>query len=199
MKRLIFVVAMCLFLQAGSSDAQTAGEIRLCADIGGTECVIQDNVPGLVDVYMIVTGVDGVSAIQFAAPKPDCWKGATWLGDVLPFPLVIGDTQNNYEGGISIGLSLHPCSEGGGISPIYLGKISYMTQGTAETCCEYSVKKAEVDFHPEFDEPIFVYCDGTLSGISAGRVTINADESCNCGQPVPTQETTWGQIKALYR
>jgi hypothetical protein len=197
MGRMILVVIVCLFALYSLSKAQTVGEIRLFADIEGTECNIVDNSPGFVEVHMIVTGVAGFGGIQFSAPKPDCWIGATWVGDNIPFPTVIGDSQNNYEGGLSVAFG-YLCNDGGATSPFYIGKISYLTQGEAQPCCVYSVRKADVDGHPEINSPLIVYCDITLGGIHSGYAIINADDTCACYRPVPTQDTTWGRVKVLY-
>jgi hypothetical protein len=75
----------------------------------------------------------------------------------------------------------------------------FLTSGETVSCCSYPALKAD-DLHPEFPGPIAADCDEGLVGVDAGYGgIINADDTCPCSFPVPTEETTWGRVKSLYR
>lgn len=200
MKRLLLIMTAFMLAFAAVASAQTGPRIELFADAQGSECDLRATGGRDVQVHMILLGASGVGAVQFKAPKPDCWTNATWVGDDLPWTLFIGDTQANDPRGLSIAfLSDVACTASN--SPIYLGSIHYALQGPSPVCCRYPVLKAP-DLHPEFDGPIGTLClyDHQLFGIEGGVLMINPDESCGCiDQAVlPVRYTNWGTVKALY-
>ncbi len=191
MRFAIVIVLGILLFTASPSCPETLGRIELAADAAGTNCNIVDTAPGFIYVHILITQALAVDGVQFRAPKPACWLGATWLADSMAFPVTIGDTQNDPRG-LSIGLGA--CRS----SPVYLGSMIYMTQGQASPCCSYAVLKA-FDLTPEIPTPIMVACDETIHGIAPGTAVINPGPGCYCISPVPVDETTWGAVKALYR
>lgn len=198
MKKTLLLATAILMVLASMASAQTGGRVELFADADGTDCAILDTAPGVVTVHMVLVGATEVGAVEFGAPVPECWTGAVWLEDNIPWPVHIGDSQLNEPSGLSIAfLSEVTCGQSN--SPIYLGSISYSTQGAAPPCCYYPVVKA-ADAHPEFDTPIAVKCTDYLFGVEAGGAWINPDETCSCtGQmPLPVHDTSWGRVKALY-
>ena len=191
MRIVIVIMTGVLICAVTISFSQAQGRIDLVADPGGVSCNILDTAPGLVRVHMLVTQRLGVTAVQFAAPKPACWVGATWLLDEIAFGVPIGDSQNNLPYGLAIGFGA--CLD----SPIYLGAIVYLTQGQALPCCYYPVVKTE-DTYPEIPTPVMVTCDFEIDGIAGGHAIVNAQPGCSCDEPVPVEQTTWGAMKALY-
>jgi len=202
MKTTVIVSLGILMCFASFAPAQIQGQLQLYADETGVDCIIPDTAPGLLTVYVYYFdyfGEEGISAIQFAAPKPDCFTNAVWLGDATPWPLSLGDSQLNDRRGWLIAF-------GGGAwcqtPPVYLGSIMYLAQGLTPTCCPYPVVKAPGDVHPEFPGPIAADCgepEPSVIGVAAGTSYINGDHTCPCIWPVPVQERTWGGIKSLYR
>jgi hypothetical protein len=193
MKRLLWLT---LAVVVGATAAAAQPSVALLGDDEGVSCNIVDNAPGIVQVHMFVYGVDGLAAIQFAAPIPACWTGATWVADqIVPDYLVLGGTQETRYG-IAIATR---CLDGGPNSPIYLGYMVVDTQGTAASCCEFPIEKAN-DLHPEVPGPIMVLCDQITEVVGVFESgTINANPDCGeCLQIVPVEETTWGAVKALY-
>jgi len=190
-RALVILIAGTLFCASTLAWTQPEGRIRLAADVGGLSCNIDDAAPGILYVHMLITERTDVTGVQFAAPKPACWVGATWLSDQIAFPVYIGDSQNNFYGGLSIGLG--SCLS----SPIYLGAIVYMTQGQAQPCCVYPVVKT-YDLVPGIPTPIVATCDFVADGINAGYAVVNAQPNCSCDEPVSTEDRTWGALKALY-
>jgi hypothetical protein len=197
MKALFLAVVVILScLSVGT--AQGTAKIMLYSDEIGTECNIIDNSPGVISIYMYAEHAEGVFGVQFRAPLPECWTGAVWLGDIVDVNKVpMGNTQ------IDMGLTVATVAGGSCPDPedqhhAFLGIMNFMVQGTGESCCVYPVLKA-ADLHPEFPGPIGVTCDSQLLGVEAGYAVINPDMSCQCTQPLPVEETTWGRIKALYK
>ena len=170
-----------------------AGTIALSGTPDGTDCAVIDSNPGIVEVHIVLTDITGVSAVQFWAPKPDCWDGAVWMGDEFAFPLFIGDTQNN-DIGVSVAFSA--CLD----APVYVGSMTFNTSGAGTLCCPYPVLKANRDNYPEIDGPIIVVCTDPprVAGVTASAI-VNPTPECACQSPTPVQETTWGAVKALFR
>ena len=202
MKTTVVVSLLLLMVFAGLANAQEIrGQLQLYADDTGVDCMIPDTAPGLLTVYVYYFdyfGDDGISAIQFAAPKPDCFTNAVWLGDATPWPLSLGDSQLNDPHGWTIAFGAGGWCQ---TPPVYLGSIMYLAQGLTPTCCPYPVVKAD-DLHPEIPMPIGVDCslpNSFLIGVEAGTSYINGDHTCPCIWPVPVQIKTWGGIKSLYR
>jgi hypothetical protein len=189
----VFVIS-CLSV----ATAQATAKIMLYSDEIGTDCSIIDSSPGIIGIYMYAERAEGVYGVQFRARIPECWTGAVWLGDIIDFDtkLPFGNTQADI--GLTVAtVTIGNCPDPADQHHAFLGIINVMVQGTGESCCVYPVEKAD-DLHPEFPGPIGVTCYETLVGVEGGYAVINPDLSCPCVQPLPVQETTWGQIKALY-
>lgn len=198
MKRVLFLTVVALTCASVTALAQTS-KIALSTTIDGTSCNIADK-PGTVEVHVIVLDVDAFDGIQFAAPIPDCWTGATYLGETVDGLLHIGNTQDPV-GGLSVVWG--SCRSGGIPAPVHIATITIQTTGKARHCCPYPILKATGDLHPEIPGPIIVVCDPAepyglrLSGVTVDAV-INPDATCECMSSVPVEETTWGAIKVLY-
>ncbi len=174
-------IALTLVLSlnwAAVSSAQRDDRISLWADDDRTYCGLIAT-PGIVSVYMFHTGSEPASALQFSAPKPECWRGATWMADVITSGfLAIGNSQTDlsiaYTGPV-IGC-LQP--------PIYLGRIDYVVSDSTPSCCVYRVAPA-----PTSPPAIWVAdCHYQVHEVFAGSgVTINPNSSCPChvGPPPP--------------
>jgi hypothetical protein len=196
MIKLIAVVGMVLICLAGPSWSQTTGRIALTSSADGSDCAILDGVAGNVEIHIVILDVMGVAGVQFAAPIPDCWTGATWVSDNIQY-LIIGGTQDPV-GGLSIAFGA--CLDG----PVYVGSITVFTLGQCPSCCPFPVIKATNDHYPEFPGPIVAVCgenwstDMYIAGVSVDAV-INPDEQCPCATTIPVETTTWGAVKAVYR
>ena len=191
----IVILMMIATLVSTATDtcSDVLGRIVFAAEPGGTSCNLVDVVPGPVYAHLLITEAARVNAVQFAAPKPACWVGATWIGDSIVFPVHTGDSQNLSDPhGLMIGLP--SCMT----SPVYLGAIVFWTQGQAPPCCVYPIVKAN-DWEPGIPTPIMLACDGQEHGITPGYAVVNPDPSCSCGGPVAAEPKTWGALKALYR
>ncbi len=195
MKRVLVFLVVVLLLSGSEGSSQIINSFDLASDEGGTTCRIVDVMPGVVEVHLVISGAIGVRAVQFGAPLPACWAGATWVGENLnpAYPVTIGDTQFNDPRGLSI--AFPDCLD----PPIYLGAMVFVTEGLALPCCSYPVVKVPIDGYPEIPGPIMVGCDFTnVLGLS-GDAVINVEIGCDCMLALPTHQSTWGVVKQIYR
>lgn len=183
------LLSAALVILAGVVYAQTGGRVELYPDAQMSSCSLVDDAPGIVQVHMFHTNIREAAAIQYAAPKPECWEGATWLGDVIVFGLQTGNTQDEFFG-LSIGYQL--CAQ----LPVYIGYMSFVTSGTAQTCCVYSAVGASGAPSGLIE---VVDCDEHKLYGGANDLVINPDHTCPCQFPVAVEATSWGAVKALYR
>jgi hypothetical protein len=184
-----------MFCVSGAAMAQM-NKIALSTTADGRTCNINDTY-GTVDIHVVALDVENFDAIQFAAPIPECWTGATYLGETHDGLLQLGNTQDPVHGLAIVWGG--ECLTGN----VHVAKITIQTTGAAPPCCPYPIVKATGDLHPEVPGPIIVVCDPSepdglrLTGVSVDAV-INPDPTCGCMSPLPVEETTWGGIKALY-
>ena len=182
----LLVVLLLALFAASLVQAQTTEKIALYADRAGTDCSISDTGVGTVIVYLFHEGTGTRTVCEFRAPKPECWTGATWVGDGYAFPAVLGQSQGPdvivaYPGCIPL--------------PIYIGKIVFEVTGEAQPCCGYSVLPSIY-----YTSVVTADCINPFTiPIQGGSVVINENASCPCAPPLAVEATTWGQIKSLYQ
>ena len=167
-------------LVAGLAHGDTIG---LYADQFGMNCNIAGS--GLVNVY-VVHVTNGATALEFSAPKPACWTGATWLADYCQVPPCMGGWSQT---GIMIGYG--SCRAGA----ILALRIVYTVQEPSASCCSYPLLRDPRDI---WETPMVVDCNFDAHAATGLVSTIDGNESCPCGYPVAAVETTWGCVKALY-
>jgi hypothetical protein len=162
--------------------------IALFADAEMSSCSLTDTDAGVKSVHMFHTGSPTTMGVQFSAPLPACWTGATWLADHIAAPfLFLGNSQTDLS--IVYGTCHEP--------PIYLGRVDFYSTGVAGDCCEYAASAAAGT-----GGITVVDCNFETQLVpSTGRVVINPTPDCPCDSepPVSVQKTTWGKIKAMYR
>lgn len=184
---LLVAVAVCT---AGAATA--GGRIALYADADGAHCTIQDHSPGIVEVHIVYEGDQEAGGVAFYAPTPACWTGAVWVGDIIDSDWLwgLGDTHDATKGTL---VNLQGCRTG----PLHLGLMNFVTSGQGEKCCRY-----EVSSSGDWEKPGVIDCGYNFVGLDTGDAVINATGSCGCGDDnalVAVEETTWGQVKSLYR
>jgi len=167
--------------------------IELWADENMSTCSISEPTsPPIVLVHVFVTGPTPANAVRFKAPKPDCWVGATWLGDRLEDGVVgLGSSQTDWSVAWTAGAG--GCTAANTL-PVYLGAISYLISGQAQPCCKIDALPA--------GQFAWVDCDFVEHDLEPSRsVIVNPNETCGCQSGVTTavESTSWGRVKALYR
>ncbi len=155
-------------------------------------CDIEDNAPGLLEVFVVYTGL-AANGITFAAPMPACADQWVYLQDSHVFGTTTGDSQT----GVSVDFGT--CLSG----PVHVLTIQYFAIGTTPPCCVYPVLPVSGS------EVEAVACDGSAVTVTRLCNYINQDPNCGCvvlgpifflcpAVVVPVESTTWGRVKALY-
>ena len=145
--------------------AAAQGTIGLYTDASGGTCSFSGNDPGIITAYVVVRPVNGMSAVQFAAPVPEC-LGATYINEtVTPGMLAIGNSQT----GISIALT--NCL-GGTVNVL---AITYQRSGSTVPCCEYTIVA-----DPELGHISGVDCWYQEFPLVPTTSHFHADASCEC-------------------
>jgi hypothetical protein len=156
------------------------GDIGIFADAAGMDCNLSD-APGLLNVYFLHVNATGAVHSQWAAPHPACLS-AEHMSDVSAFPVHIGDTET----GIIVGYDT--CKIG-----TFLMTATYNVLAPASECCRWlvvpdpSVPSGKIEIGD---------CSFWWEYPPGGQAIINSTPDCTCS--VPTEDTTWGQVKALY-
>ena len=181
MKRVVFLAIATLF--AASMVFAQNGSIGIFADNAGTNC----NLPGVVGMayyYFVHVNAIQASASQWAAPAPMCFSGVR-LADLPVFAVNFGNTS----AGITVGYGT--CMTG----TFHIITALYQVLAAPGICCRWSVvadptlESGKIEI-PEC-APDFPMNFGT-----GGQGMLNSNATCLCN--VPIEDTTWGQVKALY-
>lgn len=181
---------VCCFTLPGFGQTEM---ITLYADAAGTDCSVTEPAGGLVDVYVFHVGAEGRRVSHFSAPRPACWTGAIFLGEVIgPTTnfLVLGSTQTD----LLVGYPTCPDP------PVHVATMTFWSTGAGQSCCEYHVLPAPSSHIP--GAVIAADCatpSANVFAIGAGSATINETDDCLCNPPLAVEETTWGRAKAFYR
>ena len=181
MKKLLLLVVSFLFIS--SMALAQPGSLCVFGDPDGLSCSL-NNAGGFVWAYVVHTNTPGASGCQFSLQV--IGTSLTWVGDSSPFH-TIGSTQEGLT--VDYGACL--------ASPILVIQAGFM--GTSESC-DY----IEVIEDPNAVPPGIYIKDCTtpspnLISLPRWATYINDDGSCPNCLKIPIEETTWGQVKALYR
>lgn len=178
----VLLLAMAVTMVASLSFAQTGGHIGLYSDdVSFAECNLVATPFALLNVYVVHQLTDATGS-QFKLV--DGGTGLTPTGWTSAHALNIGadpfvETAVTYDGG---------CPHA---TPILIGTLGYFHQGSAVGCSTIQVVPA-----PTVNAILGLGCDNVERDATGGTLTIDGDLSCPCA--VATEETTWGQMKALY-
>jgi len=179
MKKALLLMVV-LMLGATLAFAQN-GSIGIFADAAGTNCNLP-SAPGMMYVYFLHVNAVGATASQWASPAPSCLT-AVRLADIPVFAINLGNTA----AGITVGYPI--CKTG-----TFLIMSTIYNMVVAPTPCCYWPVIADPNLPSgkiEIPDCLFNLTYGT-----GGKGIINYGPNCNCN--VPTEDTTWGQMKALY-
>lgn len=180
------VLPLVLVILLGATVAFAGvGRVGVYGDNTGANCAItQPGAGNIFYVYLVHVETDGVTGAQFYAPKPACLN-ASWIADVNAYPVVLGDTQTGYAVGYG------SCKTG----EFLICSLLYTSLGTSPNCCVYYVlpdPRLGPSANYEFSNCLFE----TIIGAGKAGV-VNQTGECSCAA-IPTEESNWGKIKALY-
>jgi hypothetical protein len=181
--KIVILATIVTLLVANAAVAQLGGNLAVYADPLALSCDLQDFVPMICEYYVVHMLTPGVSSSQFMVETN---HQGLFLTEFSPFPIVIGDSRNG------IVIAYGACFSG----QIHILTMTYFCQGLTPPCGEMSVVG-----HPTANPPglLAVDCNNQLVPAQGYTSYINNDGTCSCISPIPVQETTWGQVKALYQ
>jgi hypothetical protein len=182
MKRAL-LLSLGIILASGLAYGQ-AGFIGLFTDFGYTDCSLVDT-PGEVSVFAIHKASAGATASQFRIAV-DPGMTCTTVEVINNFPTTLGDPAS----GISISYGFcYP-------SDILLFTWVFSCSGTSAPCSIMEV----VPDPAAASGTIEVFDCNQFKLVGGGGIMyVNPDGSCDCGEVVPSEDTSWGQIKSLYQ
>jgi hypothetical protein len=175
-----------LMLGASLALAQET-RIGIFKDNAGTICAVVDSAAGLLPVYVVQIGATGATGAQYKATKPACMT-ATYLSDTNPFGVVIGNSQTGTA------VAYGSCLAG----DIHVQTINFFASGTTPVCCIYPLSCDPAAGNPDCTLGTMTDCNFVKSTIVLQSGVVNSTAACTCAMIVPAQESSWGQIKALY-
>lgn len=201
-KALLLTVALLCF--ASLAFAQPPGSVAVYADNGygymnPYSCEVLDG--GVAAFYYItihfvhVADDAGATAVEFQADMSQMSIGIDY-GDVCPFPLKIGA----FRDGASISYQTCLTETPGGI---YLGSTTFRksTQAYKHLCKYVYVKNHPIPGIAGSTTPLAVDCGDPADWLvlRGSYLVVSYDfTDCPCPGTIPTEESSWGQIKALY-
>ena len=180
---LLTVILLCC---ASLVFAQLPGSVAPFADPAGTSCQMTD-IGGIAYVYIFHLWTNGATASEFKVVLPACM---IHLADTSPFALKSG----LFKDGTSI--PYQSCLLG----PINLGSMLFSMTGTCPPCTYITVIENPNSLPPASPGEIYVVdCTPGVPQLligTGGELIVNPNPTCECD--VPVEDTTWGQVKALF-
>jgi hypothetical protein len=187
-------VLMLFAIFLASRASAQYGSLGVYADPGATHapspCLLDDQ-PTIRSYYIVHEAIwDGAVACQFSAPKPDCFTG-TYLSDTVVW---YEGTYGNSQTGVIVayGICARPI--------VHVLTMNFLCYGTTPACCCYPVRPDPAETSKKI---LVLDCWDNIRTVSSNTNVINWNPACSegcwiCPYSVPTQTTTWGEIKALY-
>lgn len=183
MNRVLLLIVGLLFI-SNPAAAQNPGSVGIFGDTGGMDSYIEDQTPGLVNVYVVHVHTPGATAAQFKVT----WSAdmlMTYLSETVTTPYIgIGTSTSG------IAIAYGACYA----SPNMILTISFFAQGSSGECAEFRVVEDPGASPPGIyvtdcsDPPVLLDATGGLAYVNPGPACTNALEN-----------STWGAIKSLYR
>jgi hypothetical protein len=164
-----------------------AGTLGVFADPGGTVCDLTDAAPGLVLVYIVHMFSPGGTAAQFGIEET---HPMTYLSESPGTYIKIGTCAG--PSGFGCAIAYGGCYP----TPNMILTIQYFGSGLSPACSYIKVVEDGTAV-----PPILAVTDcadpPNLLDATGGIGYFNNDGNCPCD--VPVEETSWGQIKSLYK
>jgi hypothetical protein len=181
MKRAL-LITVCMMFAASLAFGQ-AGNIGVFADPAGASCDLSNSPAGFFQAYIVHVNSPGSTASQFRVVVYG--TPLTIIGELSAY-----NTIGSAAAGIAVAYG--PCL----VSPIHALTVSYLGISAP---CDYIAIEAD----PTADPPAIYVTDcatpvpNLLTIPQGGIGYLNNNGNCPCN--VPAEDTSWGQIKALYQ
>lgn len=161
-----------------------AGYIGLFSDAGFTDCSMVD-LPGTRTVYAVHKAASGVRSSQFMV-EVDAGMACVSTGVINYFPTTIGSPEDGIS--IAYGSCL--------VSDIVLFEWTWACTGSSLPCSRLEVVP---DWGSTSGTIEVTDCFSQKLMGNGSLMYVNPDFSCDCGIVVPSHDTNWGRIKAMYK
>ncbi|MGD8414464.1 MAG: hypothetical protein PVF33_09540 [Candidatus Latescibacterota bacterium] len=181
-RKILLLLPLLLIVSAGAALGQT-GYIGVYADPAGTECMLSDRGGREVNVYVVHQATSGAAASQWRIVSGGGFD-MTYLGETWS-TTALGDARSGVS--TSYGACL--------ASPILLCTVTYLAHGTSSPCSYLEVVADPASVGGEIE---VVDCNSNFLSGSGGRLYVNPDGTCQCGQADNVRDTDWGRIKAMF-
>jgi hypothetical protein len=186
MKKALFILAAVSSLCLSSPVDAQPGRIGVFADAAGANCNIGYHTYGSTWFYVVHTSTAGARGVRFSAPAPACLIEAEWSYEQSPYTIIRGNSQSGVT--VDYGSCV--------AAPVHVLTIAYFSAGLGgPRCCLYPVF---ADPGAASGQIEVIDCGGATVFAQGLTNTVNGNSNCPCESPLPTNETTWGRIKALY-
>ena len=179
-----YVVIMLLVALTASINAyaQVGGHLGLYSDPNRSDCQVLETYPGIFQVFVVHEFTPGALASVFSIPIPSC-ASVSWLSDTSDYGFLVGFSP------LGIGVFYKACVA----APIVALRVLYLGS-TGQACCPLAIGPSTAP--GELPYPYAIDCGHLEQVVTVSPAYFNANTTCGC--TVPTQETTWGRLKATY-
>lgn len=161
-------------------DLPSGGTFGVFADVGGSDCNLQDPGSGIVTYYIVHMNTQGATAAEFQV-EMNGFTG-TMLSASSPFETVIGNPMTG------ISLAYGACLPG----PTVVATMRFTSTSASPACASVTVVP-----HPISGQIGVVDCDGNLL-VGTGKTSyFNNDGSCPCSIP-STPGTDMGKVRDIH-
>ena len=180
----VAALVICMMFAASPAVAQTPGSIGIFGDQEGMDGYIEDQVSGLVNVYVVHIHSPGATAAQFSVTW-DSNMLMTYMAETVTPPYIgIGTSSSG------IAIAYGQCIA----SPNMILNISFFGQGLSGKCAEFRVVEDPSASTPGIYETDCADPPNLLSS-TGGLAYVNPGSSCTNN----IENSSWGNIKSLYR
>lgn len=187
----ITAVVFAIMLAAGAAEAQSGGRLAIYSDNPGfTDCNLTETLLASNEMFVVHTGMTEAITVQFKVIHN--WYNATVAQVTYPGNLALGDIFT-------------------GVAVTYVGckplphLVAVMTFVPSTPTPECTMLIVAPDPSLESGEIEVVDCSANVLYATWGWACVNTPGCCIYGvhpwwcEPIATEATTWGAIKALYR
>lgn len=190
--RVMVLVIVFLVLLSWAPAFSQPGLLGVYADTAGQDNCLIDAV-GVLQFHVVHTLTAASTGSRFSAPLPFCASNVLWLADQSPHAITLGNSQTGVTVGYGACLG----------QPIHVLTILYLGQGQTNGCFCYPVLADPSSVTGSIE--VFDCAGGMSTTLGVENIITNGQSNCcipfgNCDTTctVPTEESTWGNIKSLY-